>query len=209
MTASSKSWVTSNVVTVRFSTRIGKFVAQLGRQRIIQGHERLVEQEQFRLHRKGARHGDATRQPEREFARIMQAMLGKLENVKQCHKCGFGYSWGDQTDVVLDRSPRKQPRFLKYHGKPAALGRDDSAVIVHVDAGDDPQHCRLAAARRAHEHADFPAGQRKGDVAEHLKRLAGRQRIGFADYANVKQFGAANVTRVVQWVAPPGFQSPG
>jgi len=42
-----------------------------------------------------------------------------------------------------------------------------------------------------------------------MQRLAGRRGVSLADDANIKQFGAASVTRVVQWVAPPGFQSPG
>ena len=53
-----------------------------------------------------------------------------------------------------------------------------------------------------------PRRQRERDVAEHLERSAGGATIGFARDANVKQFGAANGMRVVQWVAPPVFRSP-
>ena len=136
-------------------------------------------------------------------------MLGELENVKKRHECRFADAWGNQPNVVFDSPPGKQTRFLEYHGQSASLGRDNFAVIVHIDAGDDPQHRRLAAAGGAYQHAEFPARQREGNVAQHLKRLAGRCGVSLADDANIKQFGAASATRVVQWVAPPEFQSPG
>ena len=99
-----------------------KFVAQLRRQRGIERGERLIEQEQFRLHRKGARQRDATRQPEREFARDNASDAGSARERQTMPRACDSALRRDQTDVVLNRSPRQQPRFLEYHAEPAAPG---------------------------------------------------------------------------------------
>ena len=187
----------------------GELVAQSRRHGGIERNERLIQQKQLGLDRKRARERNPARQPERELARVVEAVRRELEGLKQSRELLLRKIRCHQSHVVLDRAPRQQPWFLEHHGELAALRRTKRSGEIRIETGNDAQHGGLAAARRANQNPDLADRHSQCDVAEHLEDLAARGPIGFMRNANVKQFGAANVTRVVQWVAPPMFRSPG
>src|SRR5262245_4374285 len=86
-------------------------------QGFIEGHERFVKQQQVRVDRKCSRQRDAPRKPERKLAGIVQTVRLKIQNSEKRRKHLRGDVWRDETDVVVDRPPGKQARFLENHPK--------------------------------------------------------------------------------------------
>ena len=206
-TASSMSWVTSSVVTGRRSTSM----ASSSRRRTASGWSSDANGSS-RMRSRGSTanaRASATRR-----ASPSDSSPGKCErwaassSVSNRVASVVSSIRRDQADILFDRAPRQQPRLLEHHAERAVVGEPDGAVVVAVEAGDDPQQRGLAAARRADERADLAVAQREIDVAEHVELIAGRSRKGLSGDANLKQSGFASGPRVVQAAAPGTFRSP-
>ena len=65
---------------------LGQLLAQPCRKRVIERHERLVEQQQIGLDREGARQRHAARQPERKLAGIMIAMRREPQRLRTARR---------------------------------------------------------------------------------------------------------------------------
>src|SRR5262249_31957024 len=78
-----------------------------------------------------------------------------------------------------------------------------AALIVMIEASEDPKHCGLAAARRADKDADLSLLESECDVAEHVVAFAGRVRVSLARNIDLKPHGAAT------WIAGLRTAAPG
>ena len=88
----------------------------------------------------------------------------------------------------------------------APAGRDDAALIIMVEAGENPQHGALAAAGWADEHANLAGAEREVDAGEHVVPLARRVRERLACDIDLKLHGAATAIAGLQTAAPARFR---
>ena len=193
--ASSTSCVTRSVVTGRLLTNSASSSRRRAAERIVERHERLVEQQQIGLDRKRARQRHAPRQSKREFARKMIAMRIEPERGKSASRLASLASGAASRTFCSSGPPGQQPRLLKYH-RPACSDREaDAPFIFPVEPGDDaqqrglatargtnqahrPRRCRAANDRRV-ETRSSPAEAERKDFCLDARRQAvlGRQRV--------------------------------
>jgi hypothetical protein len=76
-------------------------------------------------------------------------------------------------DVVLHREPREDRGFLEDHARRTVATDADIARGGGLQAGEDPQHRRLPAARWPHEHDELPIRDIERDVLQGQDRARG------------------------------------
>ena len=151
--------------------------AQLG----VEVRQRLVEQEHGRLADQRARERDTLALAAGELAR---APLRKMVDAEQtgcpldlAFDLGARRALGPQRegDVVANRQVRIEPVALKHHGDAARARRhvvDDVAVDQELagrgllQARDDAQERRLAAARRPEQHHELAVAHLQADAVD-------------------------------------------
>ena len=162
--------------------------AQLG----IEIGERLVEQEHLRVAHDGAAHGDALALAARELAGVAREQRGEpqyvgcdlhalvdlgLRRVAQLHR---------EAHVGGHGHVRVERVVLEDHGHVALLGRHvvddavadaDLAAADVLQARDHAQERGLAAARRAHQHHEFPVADIDRNAVQDLR---GAERLAHA-----------------------------
>ena len=160
-TASRTLWVTISTVTGLDCQSSMRSSPQPVGGRLVERDERLVEQQDLRLDRKGARQRRAPRHAERQLGGIAVAEAGQLDGVEDrsqvLRRKGRRQS---EPDVLLHRPPWQQARLLEHGGHPRLpqlVG--DGAAEIAVEAKHDPQRRRLAAARRADQAGEGLAAQ--------------------------------------------------
>ena len=197
----------------RRATRLDQrhqLLAQPPRQRLVERDERLVEQQQRRIDREGARQSDAAGEPERQFARIMRAVLAELERVEQ------------RRERRRDRRPaRRGARSPRPSARRAAAAPGTPCrAFPQPDARPSPSNSASSPATILSSvvlpqpdgptsATDLARPDAEGDVAQHVQAFAGRRAIGLARDADLKPPGFASGRHVVQWAAPGGFRSGG
>ena len=135
---------------------------------------------------------DAAGKAERQFARVMRAMLTELERVEQRGQRRRIGIRRDQPDVLFDRPPGEQPRLLEHHAQPAVRRTRDGTFEIRIEPGDDPQQRRLAATGRADQSDNLARPDAEGNATQHVQTSAGRRDVRLARDADLK---------------PPGFAS--
>ena len=186
----------------------GELVAQAFRERVVEGHEGLVEHQEVGLDREGAGERDAAGLAERQFAGEMIAMGGEPERGEQHVEFGVGRLRRAEPHVLLHGAPGQEARLLEHHAELAVIGQAHHPGIVAVEAGDDAQQRRLAAAGGADQGGHRPGGEGEFQPPQHVEPTARRRPVGFAFDADIKLGGDASGRHVVQSAAPGMFQSP-
>ena len=150
-----------------------QFGAELRAQLGVEVRQRFVEQEHRRFAHDGAAHGDTLALATRQLPRLAVEELVDLQRR------------GGSGDAAVDLVPRHaavlQPVFhvpphghmrvkrvvLEHHGDVAvcrfeivhhAVADAHLAIGDRLEPRDHPQDCRLATARRAHQHDEFAVG---------------------------------------------------
>ena len=113
------------------------------------------------------------------------------QNAKYIASSLAGYKKGDRKQVVeledeadVGRPPRGQ-LFGAHPGNLLSVD-DDTAAGRRVEAGEDVEQGRLAAARRPHQRQKFARFDVEIDAFEH-PNLLGAPPIGFGEAANFDQ----------------------
>src|SRR6185295_13517746 len=119
------------------------------------------------LDREGACQRHPPGEPERKFAGKMVAMGREAERLEQGAERGIGRLRRGKPYVLLDRTPRQQPRLLEHHAEHAVRGQRYATLEVAVEPGNDPQQRGLAAARWAYQRGHFAVGEAERELAEH------------------------------------------
>src|SRR5947209_18052013 len=84
------------------------------RDRLIERHERLVEQEKIRTDRKGPGDRRPSCKPERQFSRVSGEIRAETKYVDELPEIDFHLIGGKrEANVFLDGAPGQQARFLK------------------------------------------------------------------------------------------------
>jgi hypothetical protein len=149
----------------------------------VERRERLVEQQELRLHRERARDIDALAHAAGELVRIVLGKAAQPDELDQRARPLPALGLGEPTlqveavgHVLDDRAPRKQAVVLEHHGAVRAgpfdrtaveqdcAGRDRKETVDRVEEG------RLAAARRPHDGDELALEHRKIDVAQDSQR---------------------------------------
>src|SRR6516165_4826324 len=186
----------------------GQVFAQSCRKRLVERHERLVEQKQIGLDREGARQRHPPGESERKLAGVVIAMGLEAERLEQRVEPGGGRVRGGKPHVLLDRPPRQQARLLEDHAERAVRGERDAAVEIAVEPRDDAQQRGLAAARRPNQRGDLPTAEAECKLAEHLELPAGGSLKRLLLDVDVKPVSGASGRHVVQTAAPGTFRLP-
>src|SRR6185369_46262 len=131
----------------------------------------------------------------------------ELQNVEQGCELGRVGARRDKPHIVLYGPPQEQTRLLEDYAQSSRSRAHDGSLIVGIEAGNDPEHRRLAASGRADQHADQTAVEAESYIAQNFRALAGDRHNGFPDDADFKPSGAANGTRVAQGAAPTECRS--
>ena len=159
----------------------GDLGAQFGAQATVQVRQRLVHEEQGRAAHDGAAHSDPLALTAGELAGLAGEHVADAQggrDVGHPLAARLGLDAGDaqrEADVVTNRHVRIQTEILEDHGDLALAG---GQVIGHVSveqygtrgrilqAGDDAEHGRLAATRRAQQHHELAVLDVKAHVVD-------------------------------------------
>ena len=151
--------------------------AQLG----VEVRQRLVEQEQARMHDERARDRDALLLAARELRGIAILVARQLHELQHAPDplADLGRRPALQLeaegDVAEHRHVREERVVLEHHAEAALLGRqmvhalavDPQLAVARRDqAGDDVEGGGFAAAARAEQRHELPAPHRQGEVVE-------------------------------------------
>src|SRR5215211_3135835 len=194
-----------------------EFGAQIARRHLVEGGERLVAEQDFRLHGESAGDRDALAHAARQRMRIVVLMSGKPEPSEppaghRLRALGFGIeNFQSEHDIVERGARRHQPVVLEDDADLAAEERELAKRVVadHLDgagarrdqSGNEIEHGRLAAAGLAQDCDDLSArdGERQAvnrqevaapvGAAERLADLVQADRRAFAGH-RLKRFRA-------------------
>ena len=167
-------------------------------QRRVEVRERLVEQERLRLAHDRAADGDALALAAGELARLAVEIVGEVQRRRRLAHLALddvrllaGHLEGEG-DVAAHAHVRVERVGLEHHGE-AALRRADLGDVLAVDenlarghvleAGDEPQEGRLAAAGGADEDDELAVLDVEIDAvddADGAERLANRLQLDAA-----------------------------
>ena len=128
--ASSMLCVTRSVVTGWRRNQLDEFGAQSRRKRGVERDERLIEHQQFRFDREGARERDAAGKTEREFAGIMARCSASSSVANSVFSAVSLDLRRHEPHVLFDRAPRQQARFLEDHAEPALCRQRDPSFEI-------------------------------------------------------------------------------
>jgi hypothetical protein len=169
----------------------------------VERRQRLVEQEQARRRRQRACQRDALLLAARQLRRELGAAARQADELQQLLDARRRRRPGDLAvdqavgDVVGDREVGKERVRLeddavvalcRRQHRDVALALQDAAGGLRLEAGDDAQERRLAAARRAEKADELAPRDRQVDV---LERLEGPERLADAFEAEVVRSGHA------------------
>ena len=181
---------------VQIAQPAAQILADLGVERA----ERLVQQQDARLHRQRAGQRHALPLPAGELRRIAFAQGPELHQIEQLlhpprdlrlGRAGAALAHGQpEADIVGHRHVAEQ-RILLEHEADAAI-RDrlvgnihavecDRAAVGEFQPGDDPQQGRLSRARRPQQSEEFPRPRLKIDVAERSEAAEAFRDAGYGD----------------------------
>ena len=200
--ASPTSWVTSTVVTARSATRAASSRCKRQRQRPVERNERLVEQQERRADGEGARQRDAPRKAERQFAGKMRAMVAESEQLQERLEIAPRRSLARRGGCCPRRCATARAAAPGRQMRAGPAGRLTPPSNAKVEAGDDPQRCRLAAAGRPDQRADLAGVEPEGEIRKDLDLLPGGVREALSRDANLKRTGAASGRHGVQRAEP-------
>ncbi len=141
----------------------------------VERRERLVHQQHAGIGDEGARDRAALAHAAGQLVRIMVAELGKPDELQGRRHPRGGYRprhtarHQPEADVLRDAHPWKEPAVLKHHGvgdRPAGGidARDPAGGVI--EAGQDAQQGRLAAAARADDADELARRDLQVDVLE-------------------------------------------
>ncbi len=106
-TASFRSWVTNSVVAFTRVVSAEELGPQPRRDRLIERHEGLVEQEKIRTNRKGPGDCRPSCKPERQFSRVSGEMRAETKYLDELPEIDFHLIGGKrEANVLLDGAPR-------------------------------------------------------------------------------------------------------
>jgi len=131
--------------------------------------ERLIHQQQVGIRGEGAYYGDTTRLPERKLAGIVVTPAPEPGLPEQSQRPASVRSRRDH-DVLDQRSPRKEARFLKHHR--LAAPKVEPTAEFRQEPRDDHQQRGFANSRRPDERDGLSALDIETDVAENLGSTA-------------------------------------
>lgn len=134
-------------------------------------------------------------------------MRTKAEYLDQFVHVGVGIGGGQcKPDILLDRAPGQQARPLKYNPETSGSGGEALSPEVSIEAGRDPQNCRLAATGRTDQRAKRSGLKSKFQVPNDFDpRAVGRQ-VALRIDAKLKRGGVSSGSRVFQAAVPKGFR---
>ena len=150
----------------------------------IERTERLVEQENLRLHRKRAGNADALFHAAGDFRRPLVLGMRHLNETKVVHRplmpfgagfCARKHLVDCQPDIVVDREPGQQAVVLENDGaiRPGLVDltafEDDAALRGRNKPGDNVQQRRLSAAGMPDDRDVFTLCNIKRDVLEDVR----------------------------------------
>ncbi len=168
----------------RVGVQRGEFEPGLRPQRRIEVRQRLVEQEHLRIAHQRPADGDALALAAGELLRLALEQVGNPEAVRDHCDAGLGFGPGGACEAqaelhVLPHIHVGIERIgLEHHGD-AARGRSeighvppadrDGAFARFLEAGDEAQQGRLAAARRADEDDEFAVRHVEAEIGDGLE----------------------------------------
>ena len=159
----------------------------LGRHFGIECRGRLIEKQPARPHDERPQDRDPLLLAAREFRRPLVGVRGELESLERLAHAIAGCGRGEamhvderQQEVVERREMRKQIVGLEHGAHGLAIVAQgglvagqglpvkcDAAGRRHVEPGEDPQQCRLATTRGAHEHERLDVAGGEREAVEH------------------------------------------
>ena len=160
--------------------RIRRVRRAVCRQRGIERDERFVEDKQFGLDRKRPRQSDAAREAERQFARIMAAMLGEAERRRTARSTRRHSLAARRAAHSPRRCARAAAAAPETRRRACRAPAADAAFKIAIQPDNDAQERGLAAAGRADQRRDFAVRQGERDLAEHMQTAARCGAIGLS-----------------------------
>ncbi len=182
--ASRTLWVTNRIV-LRVSCQIclQLLVQDVARLRI-KRRERLVHQQDLRVHRQRASDRHALAHASGELVHVSICEPREVYHAQEVKRAAaplrtsHAHALQRKLDVLNDVEPWKEGGLLEDHATVRAGTRDvspahpDAAARRRLEAGDEVQQRRLAATRRANETDELAFGDREIDVAQSGARAA-------------------------------------
>src|SRR2546425_3376776 len=146
-------------------------------QRRIEVRQRLIEQQHARLRREGARERHPLLLSPGKLVNFAAFEAGEIHEVQHSGDLRITRIRSRETEayVLADVEVRKQRIMLEHHPAATAgrrnvryiFARDgDPSAVRRLESAKQPQHRRLAAARRTEEGKDFAAGDVERDRAD-------------------------------------------
>ena len=152
---------------------------QVGAQRRVEAREGLVEQHHLGLRGERARQRDPLALAAGELVRVAIRLVLEPDELERALDLGAGAARHPEADVALDSEVREKRVVLKHHADPAPLRRHPSAVscdaaaahghgppLRPLEARDQTQQGRLAAAGRAEDAEDLAGPNLEGHVID-------------------------------------------
>ena len=112
-----------------------------------------------------------------------------------------------EADVVLDGTPGQQARFLKHDPETPRSRGAKPAAEIRIEPGGDLEDRGLATTGGADQGAERPGVEPQFQVPNNLHRHAICRQKALRLDPKLKRVGVSSDLRVVQAVAPRGFQS--
>ena len=183
--ASSCSWVTKSVVMPTLPDRALQLAARLLAQRRVQVRQRLVEQQHARVGREraGQRHALLLAAGDRGHAAVLEAGEARerqhLGDARPRGARAAPPAAEAEGDVLAHGHVRKERVVLEHHAEaPPLRGQrgdvlaldEDPARVRGLEAGDQAQHGRLAAAGGPEQRDDLALRGGEGDLARDGER---------------------------------------
>ncbi len=167
----------------------------------VERRERLVHQQDLRLHDQRAREADALAHAARQLLRIGRFEAVEADGVDRLQRAlarlleRHAVGARADLDVVEDVEPREKREALKHHRDVLRRAVTGSPEIVTVPSrrprqpGDDAQQRRLAAARAAEQGDDLACLEAQRNVAQH-RRAHSPDPVGrLADFVDAQERG--------------------
>ena len=160
-------------------------IEQIGAQGLggkhVEGRERLVHQQDLRLHDESPREADALAHAARQLLWVGGFKSVEADGVDRFQRAlprlveRNAVGAGPDLDIVEDVEPGEKREALKHHRD--FLGRSVHRLAVDLhralrrsrETGDEPQKSRLAGSRAAEQRNDLAGLQAHGNVAQHRR----------------------------------------
>jgi len=180
---------------------------------LVERAERLVEEDQARLHHQRARDAYALAHAARELRRIARGEIGEAHETQYVTNAGVSLvprqrrAAQPERDVVLDVEPWQRRVLLeddadavgRFSRDGLALERD-AALGRRGQSGDDLEQRRLAATRRPDDGEELAASELEIERAERVQRLrraCRRKRLADVVKRDLGRHAASLVARAI------------